>query len=74
MEYKCKWTWSRSKNYLIESNKRKNDKYIFEFYKNFLNKLEIDSEEFKIENDKNKIVLKYRYKKKYRNELIYQRI
>jgi len=36
----------------------------------FLNKLGIDSEEFKIENDKNKIVLKYRYKKKYRNELI----
>ena len=70
MEYKLIGHGAEAKIYLIESNKKENDKYIFEFNKDFLNKLEIDSEEFKIENDKNKIVLKYRYKKKYRNELI----
>jgi Kae1-associated kinase Bud32 len=70
MEYKLIGHGAEAKIYLIESNKKENNKYIFEFNKDFLNELEIDSEEFKIENDKNKIVLKYRYKKKYRNELI----
>ena len=55
MEYKLIGHGAEAKIYLIESDKKENEKYIFEFNKDFLDKLEINSEEFKIEDNKNKI-------------------
>ncbi|BFI73712.1 O-sialoglycoprotein endopeptidase [Nanoarchaeota archaeon] len=69
MKYNLIGHGAEAKIYLIESEE-KNEKYIFNFNKEFLNELNINSPEFKIEYEKNKIVLKYRYKKKYRNEII----
>jgi Kae1-associated kinase Bud32 len=70
MKYNLIGHGAEAKIYLIETNDKENDKFIFKFDKEILNNLGINSDEFKIEYEKNKIVLKYRYKKKYRNEMI----
>ncbi|MGC9133586.1 MAG: KEOPS complex kinase/ATPase Bud32 [Nanopusillaceae archaeon] len=70
MKYSLIGHGAEAKIYLIETDNKENNKFIFNFDKEFLNNLEISSNEFKIEYEKNKIVLKYRYNKKYRNEII----
>ncbi|MGC9079505.1 MAG: KEOPS complex kinase/ATPase Bud32 [Nanopusillaceae archaeon] len=61
---------AEAKIYLIETEE-KSDYYIFNFTPEILKEMEIEIKEpFSIKYIENKIILKYRYKKKYRNEII----
>ncbi|BBL45497.1 serine/threonine protein kinase [Nanobdella aerobiophila] len=73
MKYELIGHGAEAKLYLIETNEKK-DNYIFRFNKDLLKKLDIDYKEFEINYKENKIILKYRYKKKYRNEIIDNRL